>query len=133
MGHACHVSLHPKLPAVGDPLLFVADCDGPPVQVTVTAVHMGDLEDLNVWRWRTDPATGNPVLVLDQDGAPVPVDWPNPNIDLRGDDGAVHTTRQIRHRGSPGWTWDLRRPFTVGEFYTRPDADTLLGGMPDGI
>lgn len=107
MDHSCSPANHPKLPAVGDPLLFVAECDGLPTPMTVTAVHMGDLEDLNVWRWRTDPATGQAVPVFDQDGLPVMVDWPNPNIELRDGDGGEHMTRQIRHRGSPGWTWPL--------------------------
>jgi len=105
--HACSPGAHPKLPTVGDPLLFVAECDGPPVLVTVTAVHLGDLEDLNVWRWRTDPATGQPTPVLDQDGGPVLVDWPNPNVELVDAIGGEYVTRQIRHRGSPGWAWPL--------------------------
>jgi hypothetical protein len=108
MNHVCTpAGDHPKLPAVGDSLLFVAKCYGPPTLVTVVAVHMGDMEDLNVWRWRTDPATGQPTLVLDQDGLPVLVDWPNPNIELVDTTGVAHVTRQIRHRGSPGWTWPL--------------------------
>lgn len=106
--HICSATAHPRLPRPGDRLLFVAECDGPPSLVTVVSLDFGDAEDLNVWRWRTDPATGQPIPVLDQDGAPVMVDWPNPNITLADvATGAGHITRQIRHRGSPGWTWPL--------------------------
>jgi len=122
MGHTCTSAAHPKLPAVGDTLLFVAECDGPPRSVTVAAVHMGDPGDLNVWRWRTDPATGLPVPVLDQDGLPVLVDWPNPNVEMIDATGEAHMTRQIRHRGSPGWTWPLylTPPVGPGRGVTRP-------------
>ncbi len=106
-GHQCTPAEHPRVPAVGDELLFVGECNGPPCRVTVTAVHFGDMEDLNVWQWRLDQTTGRPVPVVDKHGAPVLVDWPNPNIDLIDADGHPHQTRQIRYRGSPGWTWPV--------------------------
>jgi len=108
VGHKCSPSGdHPKVPRVGDAVLFVPECYGVPRLVVVVMVHMQDMEDLNVWRWRTDPSTGQPTLVVDQNGQPVPVEWPNPNLELLDDDGNTHMTRQIRYRGSPGWTWPL--------------------------
>jgi len=108
--HVCSVTEHPPLPVPGDEVLFVGQCHGVPVRATVLAVDFADPEDLNVWRWRTDPTTGRPVPVLDRDGAPVMVDWPNPNITMRDEHGHEQITRQIRYRGSPGWIWPLYLP-----------------------
>jgi hypothetical protein len=105
-GHTCPTA-HRKLPIPGDRVWFVSACFAEPVAATVTDVAMRDMEDLNVWRWRTDPATGQPVPVLDHEGGPVLVEWPNPNVSMLDDTGATQVTRQVRYLGSPGWAWPL--------------------------
>lgn len=105
--HQCTPAAHPELPVpaggwplpgINDVVQYRSECDLPTVTVTVVAVDAGDLDDFNVW---TRDEEG--LLLRDEEGQPVMLPAPNPNVTLLLASGSLVVTRQIRYAGSPGW------------------------------